>query len=148
MTEPLRIAVVGAGIGGLTAAVALRHAGFDVEEALGSVAFSGPFSNLLFAGVEPLLSANGRWGERQLLDPAWIAHERTPSLANPEYGALWWLNTGRTAIPAAPESAYWAAGFGGHYVYIDPANDLVVVLRWVPDLAGTITRVLQAQKTP
>ena len=28
---PLRIAVVGAGLGGLTAAVALRQAGFDVE---------------------------------------------------------------------------------------------------------------------
>jgi cation diffusion facilitator CzcD-associated flavoprotein CzcO len=27
---PLRIAVVGAGLGGLTAAVALRQAGFDV----------------------------------------------------------------------------------------------------------------------
>jgi SAM-dependent methyltransferase len=43
---------------------ALRRAGFEIEEALGSVALSGPFSNLLFGGVDPLLAANGRWGER------------------------------------------------------------------------------------
>ncbi len=42
----------------------LRQAGFDVEEARGSVACSGPFSNLLFAGIEPFLEANGRWGDR------------------------------------------------------------------------------------
>jgi hypothetical protein len=42
----------------------LERAGFDVTEARGSVAFSGPFSNLLFAGVERVLEANGRWGDR------------------------------------------------------------------------------------
>jgi SAM-dependent methyltransferase len=42
----------------------LERAGFRVAEARGSVAFSGPFSNLLFAGVEGVLRANGRWGER------------------------------------------------------------------------------------
>lgn len=42
----------------------LRDAGFEIEDARGSVAMSGPFSNLLFAGLEPLLEANGRWGER------------------------------------------------------------------------------------
>jgi SAM-dependent methyltransferase len=42
----------------------LRAAGFEIEDARGSVALSGPFSNLLFAGLEPLLEANGRWGER------------------------------------------------------------------------------------
>jgi SAM-dependent methyltransferase len=40
----------------------LRDAGFVVEDARGSVAVSGPFSNLLFAGLEPLLAANGRLG--------------------------------------------------------------------------------------
>ena len=42
----------------------LRSAGFTVEDARGSVAVSGPFSNLLFAGLEPVLAANGRWGDR------------------------------------------------------------------------------------
>ena len=42
----------------------LRDAGFEVTDARGSVAVSGPFSNLLFAGLEPLLDANARWGDR------------------------------------------------------------------------------------
>ena len=42
----------------------LREAGFDVVARRGSVAFSGPFSNLLFAGIEPVLAANARWGDR------------------------------------------------------------------------------------
>jgi hypothetical protein len=54
------------------------------------------------------------------------------------------LNTGRQAIPEAPESAYWAAGFGGHYIYIDEVHDLVIVLRWVPELRGTVAAGLAA----
>lgn len=42
----------------------LQAAGLEVVEARGSVAASGPFSNLLFAGVESVLAANGRWGDR------------------------------------------------------------------------------------
>ena len=42
----------------------LEGAGFAVLEARGSVAVSGPFSNLFLAGVEPLLEANGRYGDR------------------------------------------------------------------------------------
>jgi len=119
-----------------------------------SVSGGGHFGGGLFISARDharfglLMLRNGRWGKRQLLDPQWIAHARTPGSANPEYGYLWWLNSGRKAIPAAPESTYWAAGFGGHYLYIDPEHDLVVVLRWVPDLAGSITQVLQALAQP
>jgi SAM-dependent methyltransferase len=42
----------------------LAAAGFDVFDRRGSVAFSGPFSNLAFAGVGPVLAANARWGDR------------------------------------------------------------------------------------
>lgn len=42
----------------------LGGAGFDVTDARGSVAFSGPFSNLFFSGVERVLEGNGRWGDR------------------------------------------------------------------------------------
>ncbi len=40
----------------------LEAAGFAIVEASGSVALSGPFSNLFLGGVEPLLNANGRLG--------------------------------------------------------------------------------------
>lgn len=117
-----------------------------------SVSGGGHFGGGLFisaldhARFGLLLLRNGRWGKQQLIAPDWLTQARAPSSANPEYGYLWWLNSKRTAIPAAPESAFWAAGFGGHYVYVDQANDLVVVLRWVPDLPGVITRVLAAMR--
>ncbi len=42
----------------------LDKAGLEVLEARGSVAVSGPFSNLFFAGLERMLEANARWGDR------------------------------------------------------------------------------------
>jgi SAM-dependent methyltransferase len=42
----------------------LTDAGFEITDARGSVAVSGPFSNLFFAGLDPLLDANGRIGDR------------------------------------------------------------------------------------
>ena len=91
-----------------------------------------------------LMLRNGQWGSRRLLSKDWIARAIQPSPMKSDYAYLWWLNTGRKAIPAAPESAFWAAGFGGHYIYIDREHDLVVVLRWTPDLPGVVTRVLEA----
>lgn len=91
-----------------------------------------------------LMLRGGDWGGRRLVSAEWIARATQPSPVKPDYGYLWWLNTGRKAIPAAPESAFWAAGFGGNYIYVDRENDLVVVLRWTPDLDGVVTRVLGA----
>jgi hypothetical protein len=71
---------------------------------------------------------------------------RTPGPANAEYGyANWYLNTARRPLPAAPESSVTFRGNGANIVYIDWANDLVVVVRWIGDgnaLNGFIERVL------
>ncbi|MCA1778832.1 MAG: beta-lactamase family protein [Xanthomonadaceae bacterium] len=91
-----------------------------------------------------LMLNRGLWDGRRLMPDDWFDRIRQPVPVREDYGLLWWLNTDRQAIPAAPESAYWAAGFGGNYLYIDECNDLVVVLRWIPDLAGTIERILDA----
>ena len=56
---------------------------------------------------------------------------RRPSLLHPGYGFLWWLNTGRTALPSAPETSYAARGAGSNVIWIDPEHDLVVVVRWI-----------------
>jgi hypothetical protein len=42
----------------------LGTAGFEIIDARGSVACSGPFINLFFAGFQGLLEANARWGDR------------------------------------------------------------------------------------
>jgi CubicO group peptidase (beta-lactamase class C family) len=115
-----------------------------------SVSGGGHFGGGMFVSAADharfglLMERHGRWGDRQLVSREWIEQATRPSQVKPDYGYLWWLNTGRQAIPAAPESAFWAAGFGGSYIYVDREHDLVVVLRWTPDLQGVITRVLGA----
>lgn len=115
-----------------------------------SVSGGGHFGGGMFIGTLDharfglLMLRDGVWGDRRLLSSQWIAQATRPSPVKPDYGYLWWLNTGREAIPAAPESAFWAAGFGGNYVYVDREHDLVVVLRWTPDLEGVVTRTLAA----
>lgn len=78
-----------------------------------------------------LMQRQGQWGDRRLLDAGWIEQMRQPCQINPGYGFLWWLNTGRTALPSAPASSYAARGAGSNVIWIDPEHELVVVLRWI-----------------
>lgn len=91
-----------------------------------------------------LFLRRGQWKDQQLFPEEWIDTLYNPVRDRPDYGYLWWLNTDRERIPGAPESAYWAAGFGGNYIYVDEENDLVIVLRWIPEFEETVTRVLNA----
>lgn len=91
-----------------------------------------------------LFLRGGRWGDEQLVPEAWLDLARQATPEREDYGYLWWLNTDRKRIPAAPATAYWAAGFGGNYIYIDETRDLVVVLRWVPALEEVITAITEA----
>jgi CubicO group peptidase (beta-lactamase class C family) len=115
-----------------------------------SVSGGGHFGGGMFISARDharfglLMLRRGSWDGRRLLPDSWFEMLRQPTPVQADYGLMWWLNTDRERIPAAPESAYWAAGFGGNYVYVDECNDLVVVLRWIPDLAGVIERVLGA----
>ena len=117
-----------------------------------SVSGGGHFGGGLFISARDharfglLMLRRGHWEDRQLLPEAWFDLLRQPTPVQRDYGLMWWLNTERQRVPAAPESAYWAAGFGGNYVYIDECNDLVVVLRWIPDLAGVIEKLLSAME--
>lgn len=115
-----------------------------------SVSGGGHFGGGLFISARDharfglLMENRGVWNGRRLLPDEWFGMLREPTPVRKDYGLMWWLNTDRERIPAAPESAYWAAGFGGNYVYVDECNELVVVLRWIPDLPGVIERVLGA----
>ena len=115
-----------------------------------SVSGGGHFGGGMFISARDharfglLMENRGMWNGKRLLPDEWVDMLREPTSVRPDYGLMWWLNTDRDRVPAAPESAYWAAGFGGNYVYVDECNDLVVVLRWVPDLAGVIEKLLEA----
>jgi CubicO group peptidase (beta-lactamase class C family) len=91
---------------------------------------------------------DGEWDGRRLVSREWIAKARTPGPANARYGYCnWFLNTGRAAIPAAPESSVTFLGNGQNVVYIDWENDLVAVVRWIDtseSLAEFVARLLGA----
>jgi CubicO group peptidase (beta-lactamase class C family) len=91
-----------------------------------------------------LFLRNGKWNGKPLISENWVETLRKPADANPEYGCMWWLNTDQKKIPGAPASSYYAAGFGGNYIYVDPENDLLIVLRWTPDVAGVVQNFVDA----
>ncbi len=115
-----------------------------------SVSGGGHFGGGLFintwdhARFGLLFERRGVWEGKRLIPDNWIDAMREPAEARDDYGFMWWLNTGREQLPDAPEHSYYAAGFGGNYIWIDEERDLVVVLRWVPDLNGVVKRVLEA----
>ena len=79
-----------------------------------------------------LFLRNGKWNDAQLVSEKWIQMARTPGKAQPTYGYMnWYLNTGRTPLPSAPESSVTFRGNGANIVYVDWENDLVVVVRWI-----------------
>jgi len=117
-----------------------------------SVSGGGHFGGGLFINAEDharlglLFLRKGKWQDQQLFPETWVEQITQPAEARSDYGYMWWLNTHKEAIPAAPETAYYAAGFGGHYIYVDNENDLVIVLRWVPDIAIVVGEFLAALK--
>lgn len=75
---------------------------------------------------------NGKWNDDQLISQEWINKATTPSISNPNYGYLWWLNTkGDRHLEGWSEDLYYAAGFGGNFIVIDKEHEIVVVTRWL-----------------
>jgi len=93
-----------------------------------------------------LIHRGGLWQGRQLLPESWVAEMRRPCAINPQYGLLWWLNTGRALFPSAPGSSYAARGAGSNVIWIDPDHDLVAVLRWIDAASadGFLARLLDS----
>ncbi len=93
-----------------------------------------------------LIHRRGQWGERRVIEAAWIDEMLRPGPLNPQYGLLWWLNTGRAQAPSAPASCHAARGAGSNVIWIDPEHDLVVVVRWIDkaSLDGFLALVLES----
>lgn len=73
----------------------------------------------------------GRWKDRQLVSERWIGLALTPTPAQPHYGFMNWYNNRAPTLADAPRTAFWHLGAGTNLVYVDPENDLVIVLRWI-----------------
>jgi CubicO group peptidase (beta-lactamase class C family) len=87
------------------------------------------------ARIGLMLLRRGMWGSHRILSEAWVERMLAPCSLNPQYGYLWWLNTGRGLYPSAPPTSYYARGAGGNLTWIDPEGDIVAVLRWTDPAA-------------
>ena len=83
------------------------------------------------ARIGQLMLDRGRWGDTLVLPEQWITASTTPCALNPRYGLFWWLNSDGSYQPSAPRDSFFAIGAGGNVTWIDPAHDLVAVLRWI-----------------
>ncbi len=89
----------------------------------------------------------GRWGDQQVLPPAYVKAAVSPSANGPDYGYLWWLNTAGKNYPGLPANVYGARGAGSNTILISPDHDLVVVWRWhAGNAAEFAKRVIAAIK--
>lgn len=119
-----------------------------------SVSGGGHYGGGLFINTEDharfglLFLNNGNWNGTQLISNSWIKEATTPSIANNNYGYLWWLNKkgGDRFWNGVPENVYYAAGFGGNFIVIIPDEQMVIVTRWLePSQIGAfVKQVLNA----
>ena len=88
-----------------------------------------------------LFLREGRWQNKQIISSNWV-HESTASHSKTGigsgYGYMWWtgVNRGLIANARVKEHSYYAAGWGGHRVFVLPYRKLVVVHRVNTDLSG------------
>jgi len=101
------------------------------------------------ARIGLLMLRRGVWEGRRLLPERWIEESLTPCALNPNYGLLWWLNTGQTRYPSASAASFFASGAGGNITWVDPTSDVVAVMRWMdpPSVDGFIRLVMGALAT-
>jgi CubicO group peptidase (beta-lactamase class C family) len=85
----------------------------------------------------------GNWSGQQLLPGEWFTMATTPTLPDKlnTYGFMnFFLNlpglSGEKRYPGAPDQAFSHLGSGPNIVYVDPVNDLVVVVRWIERAAA------------
>lgn len=95
-----------------------------------------------------LFLRDGNWQGQQLISQDFIRAARTGGSAKADYGyANWFLNPGRQALPAAPESAVTFQGAGRNVIYLDQEHDVLLVARWIgngDELNQLIAKVLAA----
>ena len=75
---------------------------------------------------------SGKWKNQQLISKQWLEEATQPSKANNSYGYMWWLNKNgkENRMSELSDKGYYAAGFGGNYIIIEPESNIVIVMRW------------------
>lgn len=115
-----------------------------------SVSGGGHFGGGLFintldhARFGLLFLRNGKWKTQQLVSEKWVKEAQQPSVANKNYGYMWWLND-QNALGDVSKKIYYASGFGGNFIVVDNENDLLIVTRWLePNKLGELVKIVTA----
>jgi len=123
-------------------------AGQEIESVAGGGHWGGGMwiSTRDMARVGLLYLRRGMWREERVLSEEFIDAALTPSELNPTYGYMWWLNTEGALWPSAPHESFAARGGGDNMIWVDPVNELVVVVRWIErgTQDGLLERILAA----
>lgn len=111
-----------------------------MDSALFETDASGTFvgSSFLYATARDwakfgqLYCQDGIWQGKRILPEGWVGYSSTPSTAERQYGAHFWLQTHPQQSKAEfekplPTDAFHAMGYEGQYVSIIPSQQLVVV---------------------
>ena len=94
------------------------------------------------ARIGTLMLRRGEWAGKRILPESWVEESLKPCPLNPNYGLLWWLNTGGGRHKSGPERGFYASGAGGNLTWVSPEQDLVAVMRWLdPSAADTFIRL-------
>jgi hypothetical protein len=91
----------------------------------------------------------GKWKGKQLISQEWIKQALTPTPGKSGYGYMnWYLNLDKKLMPSAPATAFIHLGNGANIIYVDPENELVMVVRWIDSrkLDGLVKELLKAVK--
>ena len=147
----------------MLAPVGMRHSQMSRDPSGNTIVSSGLRSTCEdLARFGYLFLHDGQWNGTQIVPAEWVhAATAQPSQAlNAAYGFLWWLNrtgainadplhpssaaeaaasTPSRLLPTAPEAMYWALGFGGQVVQVDPGSDTVVVRLGAADELSAIS---------
>jgi len=104
---------------------------------------------------------NGDWDGTQVVSQDFVSEATNPSQElNAGWGYMWWLNqpgslvsidnvltpdyeepSSLKLVPDAPDDMYWALGFGGRFIQVDPESDTVVVRLGDGDEAANMQQV-------
>jgi CubicO group peptidase (beta-lactamase class C family) len=91
-----------------------------------------------------LFLRRGLWADQRILSDKWIDLSLTPCTIRSDYGLLWWLNHGGSIAKRGSPAAFAARGAGGNIIYVEPARDLVIVLRWCQNPGRVLDEILSA----
>ena len=78
-----------------------------------------------------LFLRDGIWEGSRIISEEWIRESTTPysdAGSGMGYGYLWWI-TGDKILSNLDDGSYFASGYNGHYIFVIPNLDLVVVHR-------------------